>query len=96
MVIGEGASFNNPISNGTVCFDISLESDIFKEGLEFFTLSLHSDDDCVCLGRDVALAQVQANGGMNIFVILLHVLTLYVLACSGGGEYNIWRSPASK
>ena len=63
LVIGEDASFDNPISNGTFCFDISLESDIFKEGLEYFALSLQSNDDCICLGRDVALAQVQANGG---------------------------------
>lgn len=75
LVIGEDASFNNPISDGTFCFDISLDSDIFKEGLEFFALSLQSDDDCVCLGRDVALAQVQANGGMKIMNAVMLLLT---------------------
>lgn len=68
LVIGAEASFNNPLGEGTFCFNITLDSDIYKEGLELFTLRLKSDDECVYLGRDLALAQVQANGGMLILL----------------------------
>ncbi len=63
LMIGETATPDNPIESGEFCFNITVETDIFKEGVEIFMLSLQSDDDCVWLGRDVALAQVQANGG---------------------------------
>ena len=67
LVIGEEASSDNPIDEGKFCFNITLDSDIYKESLEIFTLRLQSDDECVYLGRDLALAQVQANGGnLNI------------------------------
>ena len=64
LVIGEEASSDNPIDEGMFCFNITLDSDIYKEGLEIFILHLQSDDECVYLGRDLALARVQANGGI--------------------------------
>ena len=63
-MIGEEASSDNPVDAGKSCFNITLDSDIYKEGLEIFTLHLESGDEFVYLGRDLALARVQANGGI--------------------------------
>ncbi len=63
VLIGEDADAGNPLDTGEYCFNISVEADDFKEGIETFTLTLQSDDECVCLGRDTALVRVQANGG---------------------------------
>ncbi len=63
LIIGEDAGPDNPLESGVYCFNISSEADIFKEGVETFTLSLQSNDECVWLGRDVATVTVQANGG---------------------------------
>ena len=65
-MIGKEASCDNSIEEGKFCFNITLDSDIYKEGLEIFTLRLQSDDECVYLGRDLALARMQANGGIII------------------------------
>ena len=67
LVIGEEASSDNPIDEGKFCFNITLDSDIYKESSEIFMLRLQNDDECVYLGRDLALARVEANGGnLNI------------------------------
>ena len=83
LVIGADASFDNPLEAGTFCFNITLDSDVYKEGLEIFTLRLTKEDDCVSLGRDLALAQVQANGGilyckLNNCVIIIMMNTVAV------------------
>lgn len=62
-MIGGEASPENPLLSGTVCFNVSVGVDLFKEGIELFTLSLESNDPCVWLGRDRALLNVQENGG---------------------------------
>lgn len=63
LEIGDEADTGSPLESGTACFNISMGEDVFKEGLEQFTLTLESEDDCVWLGRDRALLNVQANGG---------------------------------
>lgn len=65
-MIGEEAGPDNPIESGLTCFNVTVESDIYKESKEQLSLTLESDDDCVWLGRDFALAWVQANGGTII------------------------------
>lgn len=97
-MIGEEASSDNPISEGTFCFNITLDSDIYKEGLEIFTLRLQSDDECVYLGRDVALARVQANGGIIIGGSCAHAVTTFscMYNYSGESEHCIFLSPSSK
>ena len=45
------------------CFNISVQLDIYKEGLEVFVLSLQTDDNFVCLGQSLAVVRVQPNGG---------------------------------
>ncbi len=64
-MIGENAAPDNAVESGQVCFNITLEMDDIKEGAESFTLNLQSDDECVWLGRDVALALTPANGGKS-------------------------------
>ena len=63
LVIGENAGPDNPFENRRYCFNISLEDDDLKESREAFALSLQSDDEHVCLGRDTAILLVQPNGG---------------------------------
>ena len=53
-----------PSDTRMYCFNITIQEDVYKEGVEFFVLRLQSDDDCVCLGRDVASVRVEANGGI--------------------------------
>lgn len=65
LVIGSNAGPGNPIVDGQLCFNISLDDDDIKEGVETFTLNLQTDDDCVWLGRDRAVVSVQANGGKS-------------------------------
>ena len=55
---------DDPNYDGSLCFNITVEEDMLKEGLEVFTLELESDDSYVCLGRDVALLDVAANEGI--------------------------------
>ena len=65
LVIGEGADTGSPVESGMVCFNISVGEDMFKEGIELFTLTLDNmQDKQVWLGRDRALLIVQENGGM--------------------------------
>lgn len=66
LVIGGEATPDNPVESGLTCFNLTVESDVFKEGVEHFTLSLQTDDECIWLGRDLALVLVQANGGKFI------------------------------
>lgn len=67
LIIGEEASPDSPLESGKVCFNISMNEDLFKEAIEVFTLSLESEDPCVWLGRDQALLSVQENGGEKGF-----------------------------
>ena len=68
-MIGEGASRDEPLERGFHCFDLFVLPDTIKEGIESFTLSLDSNDSCVWLGRDRALANIQANGGKKDSII---------------------------
>ena len=73
LTIGGDASHNNPIAPGEFCFDITAESDNIKESVEIFRLSLTTNDSSVFLTQNLALAKVQANGGIMIIVHFCYV-----------------------
>lgn len=50
--------------------------------MEIFTLGLQSDDDCVRLGRDLAIARVQANGGISMMSVINTVSSCYHCTCT--------------
>ena len=60
------AAANNTLSDGSDCFNITAMSDVYKESAELLVLVLNSSDAGVCLGRDVAQARIEANGGMSV------------------------------
>ena len=66
VLLGMDAASDNPIPSGEYCFNISVEVDSIKEAKEVFMLGLTSNDECVCLGRDLALALTEANGGRYV------------------------------
>ena len=63
LVIGEGASRESPFVLREFCFDITMEVDDFKEDVEFFSLSLQTEDSCVWLSQSLTLLRVLPNGG---------------------------------
>ena len=66
LVLGATAAPNNTVVSEESCFTITIASDVFKESVEMLTFGLLSSDDGVCLGRDVAVARIEANGSMYI------------------------------
>ena len=69
LVIGETAAPDNQIAVGIAQFTISMPPDNFKEGLEVFRITLDSNDECVCLGRDLSLGRIPENGSMLLHPI---------------------------
>ena len=82
LVLGEEADYSNTIVGDTDCFNFSQRDDGIKEGLEVFLLRLNSSDTNVCLGRDLSVVNVLANGGEdhvpNSHVVLNKVASVAV------------------
>ena len=62
LVIGPNASPSNPIDSDVAQFHIDMDADGIKEATEAFALGLESSDECVHLGRDLAIAITPQNG----------------------------------
>ena len=65
LVIGEGANQGDPFDAREYCFEITMGEDDLKEGVEFFSLSLQTDDSCVWLSQSLTLLRVLPNGGTH-------------------------------
>lgn len=66
LQIAAAATPFNPIESGVVHINITVGPDPIKEGVEFFRLLLESNDECVCLGRDLSIATIPENGSKCI------------------------------
>ena len=99
LTLGEGASSNNTVTDDTACFYFNQTEDAIKEGLEVLAFLLSSEDPYVCLGRDLTLVTIPANGSeddnsySSNFVSMYIMLALYHLChvCRCDCKYYWWR-----
>ena len=63
LIVGEGASHSNTITNDMPCFPFGESEDNVKEGLEAVILTLNTSDSSVCIGRDFTIVNIPPNGG---------------------------------